>query len=213
MAGLVEQRARLLDGHALGSRPDRQDLVAGLDLALLEDAQIKARPAVRHEKRCHPRLVHADADAVAGDARLRHLEDRAPDPVPIPDAHLAVGQALDREVLAELPVGEPAPPELFLPVAIGSDLIDENGPMLAAVACEVPLAVAVDVEPPGHAGARDGRLPDPGANRLSAPRDIARQTHVQRDKTRHAAFLLAFIELTLSPGQLYASGTKLLCLM
>ena len=33
---------------------------------------------------------------------------------------------------------------------IGVDLINENGPVLAAVPSQVPLSVAVNVEPPYH---------------------------------------------------------------
>ena len=104
--GQIEQRIGLGDGHALGTGQDLDDLVAGFDLALLEDAKIKARPVMRHEQRRHLRLVHPDADPVAGDARLRHLEQRASDPVMVADAHLCVGQAVDREILAELAVSE-----------------------------------------------------------------------------------------------------------
>ena len=70
---------------------------------------------MRDEQGCHPRLVHADAHAVAGDARLRHLEQGAADPVAIADAHLLVGQAVDGEVLAELAIGEVVSTELALP--------------------------------------------------------------------------------------------------
>jgi hypothetical protein len=69
------------------------------------------------------RLVHRNADPVAGDTRLGHFEQTGPDPVAIANAHLVVGEALDGEVLAELPKGEVASPEPILPIAIGGNLI------------------------------------------------------------------------------------------
>src|ERR1700731_4435492 len=72
-----------------------------------------------------------------------------------------------------------------LPIAIGSDLINEDGPMLAAMARQISLTIAVDVEPSHHAPAWNRRLPDGGVDRLSSPPDIARQTHVERKQARH----------------------------
>jgi hypothetical protein len=74
----------------------------------------------------------------------------APDPVAITNAHLIVGQAVDCEVLAELPKGEVASVELILPIMIRGDLIDKDGPVLAAVPRQITLTIAVDVEPPHH---------------------------------------------------------------
>ena len=65
---------------------------------------------VGDEQRRHGGLVHADADAVTGDARLGDLEQRVADPVAVADADLVVGQALDGEVLAELAGGESSRP-------------------------------------------------------------------------------------------------------
>jgi hypothetical protein len=109
------------------------DLVAGLDLSPFQDMEIEAGPAVRDKQRGHLRLVHADADPVAGDARLRHFEQSAPNTVMIADAHLVVGQTFDGEVLAEFPISEVGSAELALPIAVGFDLVDEDGPVLAAV--------------------------------------------------------------------------------
>src|SRR5262249_56740166 len=80
----------------------------------------------------HRGQVEPDSDAVAGDARLGDLEQRAADAVAVADADLVVGKALDGEVLAELPVAEVVAPELALPVAVGLDLVDEHRPVLAA---------------------------------------------------------------------------------
>src|SRR6516165_7009526 len=47
MAGEVEERADLGDRHFLGARPELGDLVARLYFALLQNAEIEARPVVR----------------------------------------------------------------------------------------------------------------------------------------------------------------------
>ena len=91
VTGLVQKRIHLGDGHALRAAHDPHDLVTGRDLSLFEDTKIETGPAVRDEQCSHLRLVHADADPVTGDARLRHLEQRAADTVTIADAHLVVG--------------------------------------------------------------------------------------------------------------------------
>ena len=109
---------------------------------------------VGDEQRRDARVVHADPDAVAGDARLGDLEDGGADPVAVADADLVVAQPVDGEVLAELPVDEVVAAELALPVAVGVELVDEDGALLAAVPGEVALAVAVDVEPAHAARAR-----------------------------------------------------------
>ena len=68
-------------------------------------------------------------------------------------------------------------------------MIDKDGPMFAAVPCQIPLAIAIDVEAPRHAPAVNGRLPDGGVDRPSSPRDVARQTHVDGKQMRHRSRL------------------------
>src|SRR5712671_1991142 len=189
----VQQRIDLRDGHAPRVRRNLHDLVAGLDLSLLKDAKIEAGSAVRDEQCGHLRLVHADADPVTCDARLRHFKQGAPDPIAIADAHLLVGQPFDGEILPELPIAEAASAKMALPIAIGLNLVDKDGPMRAAVPHQVPLAITVDVEPLHHPPALNGRLPNGGVDGLSLPRDIAWQTHVDRKQMSHH-FLLPCCE-------------------
>jgi hypothetical protein len=129
----IEQRVHLRDRQPLRAVGDLDDRVAGLHRALLEDPEVEPRAVVGDEQRRHRRLRHADPDAVARHPRLGDLEQRFADAVAVADAHLVVGDALDGEVLPELPVGEVVASELALPVAVGLDLVDEDGPVLAAV--------------------------------------------------------------------------------
>ena len=101
----------------------------------------------------HPGLIHADADAVAGHARLGHLEQGAADLIAVTDANGIVGQAFDREVLAELSMDEVGPLQLLLPVAIRFDLVDEDGSLLTPVSGQVALTVSVQIQASDSAAA------------------------------------------------------------
>ena len=79
-------------------------------------------------------------------------------------------QPFDREVLAELAVDEVVASELAFPVPIGVDLVDEHGPLLAAVAGEIALAVTLHVQLAAPARAGDGVLEDPGKDGLAPAR-------------------------------------------
>src|SRR5579863_5228107 len=142
-------------------------------------------PAMLEQQRGHFRLIHTDTYPVACHPWLRHFEKSAADPVTVADAYFRVRQAIDREVFSELPVDEVASRQLLLPIAVGIDLIDKHGATLAAMAGQIPLSVAIDIEPTRHARAVDPCLPNGGMNRLALPGDIARQTDVDRKQTSH----------------------------
>src|SRR5271166_5479270 len=129
-----KQRVDLEDTHALWTSADLDDLIPGFHLAFLKNTEIETGPTVPDQQRGHLRFVHTDTNAVTGDARLRYFEQGAADPIAVANAHFPVRQAIDREVLPELSVGEIIAAELALPIAIGVDLINENGAVLAAVA-------------------------------------------------------------------------------
>jgi hypothetical protein len=63
---------------------------------------------------------------------------------------------------------------------IGVDLIDEDGPVLAAMAGQVALPVAVDIEPANHPGAVDRVFPDAGEDCPALPSHILRQADIHR---------------------------------
>ena len=142
----VEKRVDLGDRHLFRAGRELDDLVPGLHIAFFEHPEVEAGAAMGDEQSGNARVVHPDPDAVAGDTGLRHLEDGRADPEAVADAHAVVGQSLDREVLAELPVHEVVSSELALPVPVRLDLVDEDRALLASVAAEIALAVAVDVE-------------------------------------------------------------------
>ncbi len=104
MPGQVQQRVDLRDRHRFGPRGHLHDLIPGLDGTLAQHPEVEPGPVMRDQQRRDLRVVHPDADPVAGDSRLGHLEQRLPDPVPVADAHPVIAQAVDGEVLPELAV-------------------------------------------------------------------------------------------------------------
>src|SRR5262249_47825247 len=84
-------------------------------------------------------------------------------------------------------VDEVVSAKLAFPVAVGVELIDEDGALLAAVAGAVALSVAVDVQRgdvsrPGH-----GILVDTGEDRLSAPGHVLRHADIDRQQSAGVA--------------------------
>src|SRR5262245_35591269 len=143
MSGRVEERVDLRDGHPLVRLSHLHDFVAGAHLALPQDAKVEARPSAGGQQSRHSGLVHPNADAIAGNARLGDLEQRAADLITVADADGIVGQSFEREVFAELSVREVGPLKLLLPIAIRFDLVDENGALLTPVPGQVALTVSV----------------------------------------------------------------------
>jgi hypothetical protein len=140
---------------------------------------------VGDQQRRNARIVHAKADAVAGDARLGDLEEGAADPVAVADADLVVAQPLHCEVLPELPIDEIASSQLVLPVAIRVDLINEDGALLTAVPAEITLAVALHVEPADATRAADRILVDAREHGLPLPRHPLGQPDIDREQGAH----------------------------
>src|SRR6516165_9583668 len=181
MTAQIEERIRLGDAHALRTIADFHNLIPGRDFAGFQHTDVEAGPVMLDQQGGHARLVHSNSNPVAGHARLRHFEQRAPDTITVADADLIVRQSLRREVLAELSKHEVLAPELPFPIAIGIDLIDENGSVFATVTLQVSLAVAVDVQPPDFAATADRVLPHGRVHALAFPLDVARQADVHRE--------------------------------
>jgi hypothetical protein len=172
MAGQIKQSINFPDSDVLRAVGNLHDLVACADLPFFKDTAIKAWPLMRDQECRHLRVVHPYTDAIAGDARLRHLKQRAADPVAISDADLVIGKAIDCQVLAELTILEVVTLEVCLPVAIGVELIDHHSTVLSAVTCDVALTITVEIETARHHPACYGPLPDSSVDDLALPFDI-----------------------------------------
>src|SRR5262245_32060773 len=180
MIGRIEERVYLCDGHSLLRLSHLYDFVAGAHLAFPQDAEVESRPSAGCQQCRHPGLVHPNADAIAGNARLSDLEQRAADLITVADAHGIVRQSFDREVLAELSVDEVRPFQLLLPIAIRFDLVDEDRALLTPVPGQVALTVSVEIQPADPTAAAHWIFPDPGVHSPTLPLDVQRKSDVHR---------------------------------
>ena len=70
----VKQRIYLGDTHSFRAFRDFYNFITGSNFTFFQDSKIKTRLMTRHHQGCHLWFVHADAEAIAGHPRLRHLE-------------------------------------------------------------------------------------------------------------------------------------------
>jgi hypothetical protein len=102
------------------------------------------------------------------------------DPIPIADTHRIVGQFFDGKILTELSMDEVGPLQLLLPIAVGFDLVDEDGALLTPVTGQVALAVPVEIQAADSTATGDRMLPDSGVHGATLPLDIAWKSDVHR---------------------------------
>jgi hypothetical protein len=128
---------------------------------------------MRHEQGRYPRFIHANADAVARHARLRHFKYRVASAVAIADEDLVIGKTLYSEVFSELAEDEIFASEKTFPVMIGIHLINKNGALLPTMTREIGLPVAGNIEPSHHLPSLNRTFPDCGADSLPVPCHVA----------------------------------------
>src|SRR5215468_1697785 len=180
MIGRIEESVDLCDRHSLLRLSHLIDFVAGAHLAFLQDAKVESWSSAGRQQCRHLGLIHPNADAVAGQARLSDLEQCAADSITVADTNGIIRQSLDREVFAELSVDEVGPVQVVLPVAIRFDLIDEDGSLLTPVASQVALTVSFKIQPADPTAAIHRILPDSGVYSATLPRDVARKSDIHR---------------------------------
>src|SRR5258708_3336687 len=100
-----EKGGGLSDPHSFPGLTPLHGLLAPPPFAFLKDAEVESGTSTRSQQRRHSRLIQTNAHAIAGDARLCDLEERASDPVPIADAHRIIRQSFDGEIFAEFSAG------------------------------------------------------------------------------------------------------------
>src|SRR5262245_34710133 len=157
-------------------------------------------PSAGREQSRHARLVHPHAEAIARDARLRYLVQGAADPISIADAHFIIGQSVNGEVLAELPVHEVGAFQLLLPIAVRFDLVDVNCALFPAVPGQVALTIAVDIQSANATAASHRILPDRSVHCAALPLDIPRKSDVYREQSTHVARLFVCFSGLLTAG-------------
>lgn len=129
---------------------------------------------------------------------MSYFKDRSADPVSVPNANFIVGETFNGEILSKLSVLEVISAEFALPIPVGFELINHNGTMFTAVAFEIALAVAVQIEPSGKDAPGDRAFPDRGADDFALPRNLTWQADVNRQKFWH--WLIRFVSRLWRPG-------------
>ncbi len=164
-AGQVQQRIDVGDAQFVPAAPRPHDRITRRDVAFGDDTQVEARTVMGDKKIRHLRLAEAHSDAEAGHPWLGDLELGITDAIAIPDADLVVAEAGDREVLPEHAWRKVVAPEVASPVVVRLGLVDHDRAIFSAVAGEIALAIAVDVQPAHH-----HRVPAPGFCRCRCAR-------------------------------------------
>ena len=192
VSGQVEQCVDLGNRHPArsGGHPDYS--VAGSDQALLQNAQVEPGSPVAHQQRRYPGLAEPQANPVAGDPRLAHLEQCLADLIAVPHADLVIGEPVHREVLAELAVLQVVPTQLCPPVLIRLVLVHQHGPIRPAMATQIALAVTVDIQGADQLWPLDRIFPDPGVHHPAAPGHILGQSDIDRQQPAHRRPGLSF---------------------
>jgi hypothetical protein len=175
----IEQCVSIGNRDALGTVRHLFNCIAFADLAFLEYAEIEAGPVMGNEKSGHGRLIHSNAQAIARYAGLCYFEQSAADSIAVANAHPIVRQVLYREVFAKLAGRKIMATQLRFPIAVRFRLVHHHRSMLAPVPSEIPLRIAIHIQPAYHAPTRDWLLPDTGMYDLAAPDNVARHTHVE----------------------------------
>jgi hypothetical protein len=140
---------------------------------------------MRNKQSRHLRIVHPNSEAIAGDAGLSHFKDRSADPVSVPDANLIVGETFNGEILTKLSVLEVISAEFAFPIPIGFELIDHNRTVFTAMAFEIALGIAVQIEPSSKDTPGDGAFPDRCAHDFALPCNLVWQADVNGQKFCH----------------------------
>jgi hypothetical protein len=149
-------------GHAdsLWTVSNLYNLIACTNLSLLQHAKVESRPVMCYEQGCHPRFIHANADAVARYARLRDFKFSITDAVSIADAHLVIRKSLDGKVFSELAERKIVAAQKALPVMVRIHLVDEYGALLPTMTSDIALRIALNIESAHHSAPIDRRFPN-----------------------------------------------------
>src|SRR5271167_1205765 len=122
----IQEGVNVGHAHSLWTVSNFYNVVARPNLSFLQDAKVESWSVMLYEQGCHPRFIHANADAEACYARLRHFEYCIANAVAITNANLAIRKPVNSEVFSELAENEVFTSEKTFPVVIGVHLINKN---------------------------------------------------------------------------------------
>src|SRR5579862_4387253 len=178
MSRQIQEGVNLGHGDSLRTVSNFCNVIARPNFSLLQHAKVESWSVMCYEHGCHPRFIHADADAVARHAWLRYFKFSTTDAVAIADADLVIGKSLNSEVFSELAESEVVAAQNALPVMVRIHLVDKYGAMLPAVTGEIGLRITIDIELAHHSPSCNRRFPNCGSNSFAIPCHIARKADI-----------------------------------
>jgi hypothetical protein len=170
------------DGDGGGVMVQRQEFIACADLAFAHDGDIVAVAAALVKAADHLIGAEADAQFVAGHARLGDDDFGGADGEAVADVDVGLERTFEGEVLAEDAGRQRKAGELCLPVFVVRDGVAVDGFLGAAVHGEVRLAVAVEVEGAESDAAGDRLLKDRSGDLVIMPGNLAGQADVEGEE-------------------------------
>ncbi len=178
MSWQIQEGVNLGYADSLWTVGNSYNFVARPNFSFLQHAKVKPRSVMRYEQGCHPRFIHANADAVARYAWLRYFKLSATDAIAIADAHLVIRKSLDGEVFSELAESKIVAAQKSLPVLVRIHLVDEYGAVLSSVTGEIGLRITIDIELVYHSPSRNRRFPDCSSDSFAVPSHVARKADI-----------------------------------
>src|SRR5271168_1966269 len=120
----IKKRVNIRHADLFRTAINFYNVIVCTDFSLLQYAKVESRSVMFYEEGRHPRFIHADADAVARHAWLRHFKFSTTDAILIADAHFVIGKSLDGEVFSELAEGKIVAAQKALPVTVRIHLVN-----------------------------------------------------------------------------------------
>src|SRR5580692_11097837 len=161
MSRQIQEGVNLGHTDSLWTVSNFYDVVARPNFSFLQHTKVESWSVMRYEQGCHPRFIHAKANAVA-----------------IANADLVIRKLLNSEVFSELPEDEVFTSEKAFPVVIGVHLINKNGALLPTMTGEIALGVANNIELAHHFSSLNWTFPDRGTDSLTVPCHVAWKTDI-----------------------------------
>src|SRR2546429_8797248 len=90
MSRQIQEGVNLGHADSLWTVGNFYNVVARPNFSFLQHAKVESWSVMRYEQGCHPRFIHANADAVARYARLCHFKYRVTNAVAIANADLVI---------------------------------------------------------------------------------------------------------------------------
>ncbi len=178
MSWQIQEGVNLGHTDSLWTVSNFYNVVARPNFSFLQHAKVESWSVMCYEQGCHPRFIHANADAVARYARLCYFKCRITNTVAIANADLVIGKSLNREVFSELAENEVFTSKKAFPVMIRVRLINKNGALLPAMTGQVGLGVANKIELPHQLSSLNWTFPDRRTNSLTVPCHVAWKTDI-----------------------------------